>query len=244
MDEFARGFDPEQALRAVTALPGPGSGAGDERAIPPLDEGDHGAVHAKLVGRMSHAGDTGDTNGTAVGLVDLVTCPSNEYSFCRTANGTELERVRESADVTGFGSHGNLQRRAYAPSSHRSIDILRSTLSPSIELSRGSQPSYLRAKPSSIIGGTSAMPIIAARPWATNGLEADPSIAMLTRGSPKTLATFRFRWPGAIQIKFSSKMNHAGVVCGEPSDRRVVNHAISRSFKDRVAASDSRVITR
>ena len=69
MDEFARGFDPEQALRAVTALPGPGSGAGDERAIPPLDEGDHGAVHAKLVGRMSHAGDTGDTNGTAEGLV-------------------------------------------------------------------------------------------------------------------------------------------------------------------------------
>ena len=27
-----------------------------------------------------------------------------------TANGTELERVRESADVTGFGSHGNLLR--------------------------------------------------------------------------------------------------------------------------------------
>ena len=138
----------------------------------------------------------------------------------------------------------NLQRSASAPSSHRSIDILRSTLSPSIELSRGSQPSYLRAKPSSTICGTSAMSIIAARPWATNGLEADPSIAMLTRGSPKTLATFRFRWPDAIQIKFSSKMNHAGVVCGEPSDRRVVNHAISRFSKDRVAASDSRVVTR
>ena len=110
MDEFARGFDPEQALRAVTALPGPGSGASDERAIPPLDEGDHGAVHAKLVGRMSHAGDTGDTNGTAVGLVDLVTCPSNEYSFCRTTTGRDFVPSRKHSQEH-FSTRSGARRR-------------------------------------------------------------------------------------------------------------------------------------
>ena len=38
-------------------------------------------------------------------MANLPTAPVS-----RTANGTELERVRESADVTGFGSHGNLNR--------------------------------------------------------------------------------------------------------------------------------------
>lgn len=39
-------------------------------------------------------------------------------------------------------------------------------------------------------------------------------------------------------------INHAGVVCGEPSERSVVNHAIGPSLRDRMDAAASSFVTR
>lgn len=52
-----------------------------------------------------------------------------------------------------------------------------------------------------------------------------PSTASETRGSHRTFLTFTFTVELAIQNVLSISKNHTGVVCGEPSRRKVVNHA-------------------